>query len=97
MVNQPSSLEQAGWDALREMLGFGDTLEGEPVACSKPKPCSACPWVSKDPRDIEITSRPEMDAAMKAGKWFCCHVNMGTCHGAALRRAAHAKKETSIG
>lgn len=58
------------------------------------KPCSACPWTSKDQRDIDATSDPAVQASMQAGQWFCCHVNMGTCHGARLRHLHHVKSTT---
>jgi len=45
-------------------------------------PCAACPWLSKDARDREAVETPEVRSALAAGQWFCCHVNMGTCHGA---------------
>lgn len=56
------------------------------------KPCEKCPWMSKDARDIEAISAPEVQDAMKAGQWFCCHVHMGTCYGAELQSIAHAKR-----
>lgn len=53
-------------------------------------PCRACPWTQKGQPDITAPVR----AAAEAGEWFCCHVNMGTCHGAQLiHRAAIAKAQ----
>ena len=38
-----------------------------------------------------------MQAAMEAGAWFCCHVDLGTCHGARLLHERHVRKsQTSI-
>lgn len=48
------------------------------------KPCDACPWVPGRPLSDEI--KPEHEEALARGEWFCCHVNMGTCHGAENRR-----------
>jgi hypothetical protein len=56
------------------------------------KPCAACPWTSKDQRDIDAINEPATKAAMESGMWFACHVNMGTCYGAALRCRAHESK-----
>jgi len=42
------------------------------------KPCEQCPWTIKGQPDITSTMRSANDK----GEWFCCHVNMGTCHGA---------------
>ncbi len=56
------------------------------------KPCNACPWVSTDQRDKEAVSAPGMQEAMQNGNWFCCHVNMGTCHGAALMHDKFKRK-----
>lgn len=50
------------------------------------KPCSACPWIQKGQPDIT----PELRQLAQAGTWFCCHVNMGTCHGAAKQHASEA-------
>lgn len=58
---------------------------------SEERPCGACPWVSQDPRDKEAINAPGTQEAMKAGTWFCCHVNMGTCHGAALQYERHQR------
>lgn len=55
-------------------------------------PCSACPWVSRDPRDVEAINAPGTQAAMESGRWFCCHVNLGTCHGARIRHEQHLRK-----
>lgn len=55
-------------------------------------PCGACPWVSRDERDKAAVSDPATQAAMQAGRWFCCHVNMGTCHGARLLHERHIRK-----
>lgn len=57
------------------------------------RPCTACPWVSRDERDVQAVSNPETQAAMLEGRWFCCHVNMGTCHGARLQYEK-SKRET---
>lgn len=58
------------------------------------RPCSACPWVSTSPRDREAVADDATQEAMKAGKWFCCHVNMGTCHGAKLMHEKHVRKNS---
>ena len=50
------------------------------------KPCEACPWMK--PKQPDIT--PEVRAAAVRGDWFCCHVNMGTCHGAAKMQSEKA-------
>lgn len=50
-----------------------------------PKPCPACPWISKEARDIIA---PLYRDAAGAGQWFCCHVNLGTCWGAVRFGAA---------
>lgn len=60
-----------------------------------PKPCSACPWVSRDPRDKAAVSAPAAQEAMKSGRWFCCHVDLGTCHGAALQHAKYLRREAT--
>jgi hypothetical protein len=57
------------------------------------KPCKACPWMSRDERDKEAISDPKVQESMLAGNWFCCHVNMGTCHGAAIRHKQSLGKE----
>lgn len=44
----------------------------------KNKPCPQCPWTEKGQPLIT----EELKKARDAGEWFCCHVNMGTCHGA---------------
>jgi len=54
-------------------------------------PCAACPWTSKHASD-KAALTPEVRAAALAGSWFCCHVNLGTCHGAA--RYSKAKRGT---
>lgn len=56
------------------------------------RPCDACPWVSQSPRDKAATLSPEMQEALAAGAWFCCHVNMGTCHGARLQQERIARQ-----
>lgn len=50
------------------------------------KPCVACPWTKKGRPDIT----PDVFRAAEGGTWFCCHVNLGTCWGAAVvtRKAA---------
>lgn len=48
-------------------------------------PCGACPWVQKGQPDITSDVR----AAAERGQWFCCHVHLGTCHGA--RRYSETK------
>lgn len=45
------------------------------------KPCSACPRVPGRPLSDAIEDKHRQ--AAREGAWFCCHVNMGTCHGAA--------------
>jgi hypothetical protein len=56
-----------------------------------PGPCKACPWTEKGQPLIT----DELRECAKQGQWFCCHVNMGTCHGAERfgesKRAAIAK------
>ena len=42
------------------------------------KPCKQCPWIQKGQPDIT----PELQKTNNEGQWFCCHVNLGTCHGA---------------
>lgn len=42
------------------------------------KPCDKCPWLH-EPGVLT----PEVRAAAERGDWFCCHVRMGTCAGAA--------------
>ena len=49
---------------------------------SADKPCAGCPWTSREERDKAALTE-EVKAAARGGQWFCCHVNMGTCHGAA--------------
>lgn len=44
-----------------------------------PGPCEKCPWTLKGQPDIT----DELRQAAARGDWFCCHVNMGDCHGAA--------------
>lgn len=61
------------------------------------KPCDACPWVSQDSRDQAAVADPATRASMEAGNWFCCHVNMGTCHGARLLHEKHMRKVASNG
>ncbi len=55
-------------------------------------PCGPCPWVSTDQRDKDTIEATGARAAMEQGKWFCCHVNMGTCHGARLQHEKHLRK-----
>lgn len=57
------------------------------------RPCDACPWVSRDERDVLAVADPATRQAMEEGRWFCCHINMGTCHGARLLHEKHRKKE----
>lgn len=46
-------------------------------------PCPKCPWVSKDPRDIEITRTPKLRRCMKrTPEDFVCHLMGGPCVGA---------------
>lgn len=52
-------------------------------------PCAACPWMQKGQPDIT----PEVREAAEAGAWFCCHVHLGTCHGAALVSAHHSSDD----
>lgn len=59
------------------------------------KPCEKCPWMSHDERDKEAVSAPDVQATMEAGTWFCCHVNMGTCHGARIRYEQHLRKAST--
>lgn len=51
-------------------------------------PCSACPWTQKGQPDLT----PAVREAAEAGKWFCCHVHMGTCFGA--QRYSEAKRRS---
>lgn len=44
----------------------------------KNKPCKECPWIQKG---VPLAT-DQVKEACKNGKWFCCHVNLGTCHGA---------------
>lgn len=53
-------------------------------------PCKNCPWTSSDPRDRDALT-PEIRKAAEDGSWFCCHVNLGTCHGVARYAAARAR------
>lgn len=57
------------------------------------RPCAACPWMSRDPRDVAAVSDETTQDAMRAGTWFCCHVNLGTCHGARIRHAQHQRQQ----
>lgn len=66
--------------------------ESAAAATETERPCAACPWVSTDARDRAAVEKPETQAAMQAGTWFCCHVNMGTCHGARLLHEKHLRK-----
>ena len=52
------------------------------------KTCNACPWMIKGQPDVDADT---MNAA-KSGEWFCCHANMGTCHGAKLFADKENKK-----
>lgn len=54
-----------------------------------PAPCAKCPWTQPGRPDIS----PEIEAAAKAGLWFCCHVNMGTCFGAKAVSDRAARKQ----
>lgn len=63
---------------------------------SEGKPCEKCPWMSRDPRDKEAVADPSVQATMKSGRWFCCHVNMGTCFGAQIRYEQHVKKSQQV-
>lgn len=62
------------------------------AAIEEGRPCSACPWVSRDKDYRAAVSDPATRAAMESGQWFCCHVNMGTCHGARLLHERHVAK-----
>jgi len=53
------------------------------------KPCAACPWVPGRPLSDALTD-VEREAA-KAGGWFCCHVDLNTCRGAANYAEREAK------
>ena len=45
---------------------------------AKQRPCGNCPWTQKgQPLITEVQRKANVGDA-----WFCCHVNMGTCHGA---------------
>lgn len=56
------------------------------------KPCADCPWVSKDPRDIEALKMTGIREAVAKGDWMCCHKRMGTCYGALFwGRSIHAE------
>jgi hypothetical protein len=49
----------------------------------KTQACAACPWIQKHPdKDVQAMKKQALPS-LKAGQWFCCHVNLGTCHGAA--------------
>ena len=48
--------------------------------------CKACPW-----HEAKTLPVPVKSAAIR-GDWFCCHVHMGTCFGAALWGAVARKK-----
>ena len=56
-----------------------------------PAPCADCPWSAKGQPDLN----DELRAAAARGAWFCCHVHLGTCWGAARYQQALAKKETT--
>lgn len=51
-------------------------------------PCVKCPWIAKGQPDLT----PEVRQAAVDGKWFCCHVHMGTCFGA--QRYGDAKRQS---
>lgn len=57
------------------------------------KPCAGCPWTSKAARDRAALT-DEVRAAAVEGKWFCCHVHMGTCYGA--ERYGKAKRQQAL-
>lgn len=52
-------------------------------------PCEKCPWTQKGQPDLNDVLR----SAACDGKWFCCHVNMGTCYGAQRYAVSVLKKE----
>lgn len=54
-------------------------------------PCAACPWTAKGQPDL---TEPVREAAVD-GQWFCCHVHMGECSGAA--RYGAAKRQSTLG
>lgn len=56
----------------------------------KGAPCADCPWTSGLRRDVLALTEDVKQSAID-GKWFCCHVNLGTCHGA--RRFGNAKRK----
>jgi hypothetical protein len=47
------------------------------------KPRNGCPWTSRAERDKAALS-DNLKRAAARGDWFCCHVRLGTCHGAKL-------------
>ena len=55
-------------------------------------PCAKCPWTSKDPEVKALMEKHKVHEAAAKGAWFCCHVNMGTCHGAARYAEAVGKR-----
>lgn len=55
------------------------------------KPCSSCPWTQKDQPDLT----DELRACAERGAWFCCHVHLGTCHGAERYATAKEKRHES--
>lgn len=55
------------------------------------KPCDQCPWI-KGSKLHEESKDPALQEAMQAGRWFCCHVHLGTCHGAALMHEAYKRQ-----
>jgi hypothetical protein len=77
--------------------GYAEALDqmeaAEAAERTEGRPCEPCPWVSTDPRDKEITSKPPFRTQMEMGGWFCCHVNMGTCYGARLMHEKHLRKQ----
>lgn len=63
------------------------------------KPCADCPWTSRDQRDVDALT-PEIREKAVEGRWFCCHVNLGTCFGAerygsAKRAVLERQQETT--
>ena len=68
------------------------------TSVTEPKgtPCAGCPWTSKDQRDKDALT-DEVRSAAARGVWFCCHVNLGTCHGAARYGASKAAQTNEGG
>lgn len=60
---------------------------------SKPRyhPCDKCPWVKRGQPDLT----PAIKQASVDGQWFCCHINMGTCIGAANYGNFHRQRSKS--